>query len=64
MTKSERLKFLMQRDEALREKNELLISEIPVSEEEIQDEFTHDEHYIEYKRDKESEREWLTSDEL
>lgn len=54
----------MQRDEALREKNELLISEIPVSEEEIQDEFTHDEHYIEYKRDKESEREWLTSDEL
>ena len=64
MTKIERLKYLMQRDEALQEKNELLISEIPVSEEEIKDFVEHDEHYIEYKRDKESEREWLTSDEL
>jgi len=62
MTKSERLKYLIERDEALREKEELLISELPVSDEEIRETITQDEHFIEYQRDKNGERE-LTSDE-
>jgi hypothetical protein len=62
MTKAERLKYLMQRDEELQEKTELLISELPVSDKEIQETITQDEHFIEYQRDKNGERE-LTSDE-